>query len=68
MQTAKINRNYNKSIDIVPMILYWISDWNPSKSRTHVFIFVLNDLVFGPFLIDLRPLDLWKVSFFKKNS
>jgi cell division cycle 14 len=48
--------------------LYWISDKNPPKSRTHAFYFCIdNDLVYEPFFADFGPLDLGKVHLFCKE-
>jgi cell division cycle 14 len=58
----------NKSIEIIPGRLYWISDKNPPKSRTHAFYFCIdNDLVYEPFFADFGPLDLGKVHLFCKE-
>ena len=58
----------NKSIEIIPQRLYWISDKNPPKSRTHAFYFCIdNDLVYEPFFADFGPLDLGKVHLFCKE-
>jgi len=62
------NDSDNKSIEIVPGRLYWISDKNPPKSRTHAFYFCIdNDLVYEPFFADFGPLDLGKVHLFCKE-
>jgi cell division cycle 14 len=58
----------NKSIEIIPGRLYWISDRNPPRSRTHAFYFCIdNDLVYEPFFADFGPLDLGKVHLFCKE-
>jgi hypothetical protein len=54
--------------NIIPGRLYWISDKNPPKSRTHAFYFCIdNDLVYEPFFADFGPLDLGKVHLFCKE-
>ncbi len=58
----------NKSLEVIPGRLYWISDKNPPKSRTHAFYFCIdNDLVYEPFFADFGPLDLGKVHLFCKE-
>jgi len=58
----------NASIEIIAQRLYWISDKNPPKSRTHAFYFCIdNDLVYEPFFADFGPLDLGKVHLFCKE-
>lgn len=60
-------KNY-KSLEVIPGRLYWISDKNPPKSRTHAFYFCVdNDLVYEPFFADFGPLDLGKVHLFCKE-
>jgi cell division cycle 14 len=58
----------SQSIEIIPNRLYWISDRNPPKSRSHAFYFCIdNDLVYEPFFADFGPLDLGKVHLFCKE-
>jgi cell division cycle 14 len=62
------NKEDNKSIEVIPGRLYWISDKNPPKSKTHAFYFCIdNDLVYEPFFADFGPLDLGKVHLFCKE-
>jgi cell division cycle 14 len=58
----------NSAIEIIANRLYWISDRNPPKSRSHAFYFCIdNDLVYEPFFADFGPLDLGKVHLFCKE-
>ena len=49
----------NQAIEIMSNRLYWISDKNPPKSRSHAFYFCIdNDLVYEPFFADFGPLNM----------
>ena len=61
----KSTASENKSIEIIPGRLYWISDKVAPRSRTHAFYFNIdNDLCYEPFFADFGPLDLGKVHLF----